>query len=194
MNNDGSPTSPIDSSLATIRRQTNTSNSDSGNNNISNNNNNNSNSNNDVCEKTLIGSWVAGVRKSVTHFWTILSSRIVEERTRYEIVYDDTFQEEIDSLELSRRQKLYYKERDNDVVGQQKKKARSTLDDKYVGIRVAFWHTGLAFYCTMKRCFLGSWQAKTWHIVYGNTDSEDVLLVLLKNNKNCMQKKKYMIQ
>ena len=30
------------------------------------------------------------------------------------------FQEDVDLLELSRRQKLYYKEGDNDVVGQQK--------------------------------------------------------------------------
>ena len=78
------------------------------------------------------------MRKSVIHFGTILSSRIVEITTRYEIVYNDTFQAEVDLMEFPRRQELYYKERENDVVGQQKQKARSTLGNEYVGTRVAF--------------------------------------------------------
>ena len=71
---------------------------------------------------TLIGSRVAGVCESVTHFGTILSSHIVKGRTHYEIVCDDMFQGKVDSMELSRRQELYDKEGENDVVGQQKQK------------------------------------------------------------------------
>ena len=96
------------------------------------------------------------MRKSVTHFGTILSSRIVKGRMHYEIIYDANFQEEVDSIELSRRQELYYKERDNNVVGQQKQKVRSTLVNEYVGTQVAFLHYGVAFYGTVKRCFRGS--------------------------------------
>ena len=101
------------------------------------------------------------MRESVTHFGNFLSFRIVEGRRRYEIVYNDTFQEEIDLIELSRRQELYYKEGDNDVVGQQKEKVGSTLDDDYVGTRVVFLHYCVAFYGTVKCCFRGSRQAKT---------------------------------
>ena len=64
-------------------------------------------------------------------------------------------------LGLSRHQELYYMVTENNVVGQQKKKARSTLDDKYVYTRVVFLHTGLAFYGTLKGYFLCSQQAKT---------------------------------
>ena len=74
-------------------------------------------------------------------------------------------------------------ETENNVVGQQKQKARSTLDDEYVCIRVVFLHTGLAFYGTMKGYYLGSQQAKTWHIVYNNKDLGDVLPVLLRQQQ-----------
>ena len=143
MNHIGSPTSTIDSPLAATRRQTNTSNS-------------NSNSNNGVYEQPLIRSQVELVRKSVTHFETILSSYIVEGRIRYEIVYDDMSQEEVDLIKLSRRQEIYYKEGKNGVVGQQKQKARSTLDDEYVGTQVTFMHLGVTFYSTMKRYYCGN--------------------------------------
>ena len=116
--------------------------------------NNNSNSDKDVSEQSLIGSRVALMRKSVTHFGTILSSCTVEGMTHYKIVYDDKFQEEADLLELSRHQELYYIEVENDVVGQQKQKVRSTHNDEYVGTRVVFWYTGLTFYGIVKRCFL----------------------------------------
>ena len=39
-------------------------------------------------------------------------------------------------MELSRLQELYIKEINNDAVGQQKQKAQSTPDNKYVGTRV----------------------------------------------------------
>ena len=111
MNNVGSPMSTLYSPVAVTRTQTNTSNINS---------NSDNNRDNDVCEQTLTGTQVTGRRKSVTHFGSILSSRIVEGRTHYEILYDDKFQEEVDSIELSRRQELYYKEGENDVVRQQK--------------------------------------------------------------------------
>ena len=53
----------------------------------------------------------------------------------------------------------------------------TTLDDEYVGTWVAFLCTGLTFYGTVKRCFLGNRQAKTWDIVYDSNNSEEVLLV-----------------
>ena len=123
MNNGGSPTSTINSPLATTTRQTNTSNSNSG--------DNNSNSDNNFREQSLIESQISLMSRLVTHFGTILSSRIVEGRTCYEIVCDDKFQEEVDSLELSICQGLYYTETENDVADQQKQKARSTLDNEY---------------------------------------------------------------
>ena len=128
------------------------------------------------------------MRKSVTHFGTILSSCIVEGRTHFKIVYNDRFQKELDSIELSRRQYLYYKEGDNNIVGQQKQKVRATLDDNYVGTRGAFQHYGVAFYGTVKRCFVGSRQAKNWHIMYNNKDSEDVLLAVLRQRQKLYAK------
>ena len=143
MNDGGSPTSTIDSLLGETRRRTNTSN-------IA-----NSDRDNDVGEQPLIGSRVAVDRGSVTHFGTIFSSAIVEERKHYEIVYNDTSTEEVDSLESSRLQELYINQIDNDTVGQQKQRTRSTPNDEYVGTRVSFSCSGVAFYGTVKRCFLG---------------------------------------
>ena len=189
INNVGSPTSTIgDSPLAATRTRTNTSrvaiDSES------------DNDNDNSHKHTLIGSRVAVERELVTHFGTILSSGIVEGRTRYKIVYDDQFdEEEVNAIDLSRRQELYIKERLNDVVGQQKQKARAKVDDvvddnddnyleieindPYVGTRVAFMHMCVAFYGTVKKCFVGSRKAKNWHIVYNNGDEEEILLAVL---------------
>ena len=87
-------------------------------------------------------------------------------------------------MELSRRQELYYKKEENDVVGQQKQKARSTLDDEYVGTWDAFMHQGVTFYGIVTHCYRGNRHAKTWYMVYDNNDSEDVLLPELRNRQN----------
>ena len=54
---------------------------------------------------------------------------------------------------------------------------RRTLDNDYVGTRVVFSCTGITFYGTVKRCFLGNQQAKTCDIAYNNGDEEEILLV-----------------
>ena len=53
-----------------------------------------------------------------THFGTILSSRIWDDRKNYwEIVYDNNFdEEEVDAIQLSDCQDLYHKEEKNDIV------------------------------------------------------------------------------
>ena len=102
--------------------------------------------------------------KSEIHFGITLSCRISDNGRKYgEIVYDGKFQEEVDAIELSRRQELYYKEGNNDIVGQKKQKARATLDNDddvenrkiYVGTWVEFMNYSVAFYGTVKCCFVG---------------------------------------
>ena len=81
----------------------------------------------------------------------------MEGRTRYKNVYDDIFQEEVGWMELSSRQELYYKERENDVVGQQKEEGKINT-----GQRVC-WYTGCIF--TFLRCLL--WYCETllsWYL------------------------------
>ena len=63
----------------------------------------------------------------------------------------------------------------NDAVGNQKQKSRSTPDDEYVGTRVPFMCEGVAFYGTVRRCFLSGRRAKTWNVLDDNTDEEDIL-------------------
>ena len=72
---------------------------------------------------SLIGGRVAAVLgDSITHFRTIISSRILDNGKKYwEIVYDNNFdEEEVDAIELSTRQDLYHLEVENDIVWQQK--------------------------------------------------------------------------
>ena len=79
-------------------------------------------------------------------------------------------------LELSRLQELYINKIDNDAVGQQKQKARSALDNEYVGTRVSFSCSSVAFYGTVKCYFLDDRRAKTRYVLYYNEDDEDILL------------------
>ena len=83
-----------------------------------------------------------------------MSCAMVEGRNHYCLEYDDRSIEEVDSMELSRLQELYIKKINNDVVGQQKQKSRSTPNNEFVGIRVSFLCEGVAFYGTVKRCFV----------------------------------------
>ena len=53
------------------------------------------------------------------------------------------------------------------------------IDSTYVGTRVAFMHYNVAFYGTVKRCFVGTRKAMNWHIVYDNGDEEEILLAVL---------------
>ena len=62
----------------------------------------------------------------------------------------------------------------------------------YVSTRVAFMHYSVAFYGTVKRCFVGSRKAKNWHIVYNNGDEEEILLaVLYQQQKLYAKEEKY---
>ena len=65
---------------------------------------------------------------------------------------------------------------------------RRTLNDKYVGTQVAFLCTGVTFDGTMKHCFLGNRQAKTWDIAYNNGDEEKILLVEFKKKTVCKRR------
>ena len=88
------------------------------------------------------------------------------------IVYNDKFDEKkVDTIELSRRQELYYKEGNDDTVWQQKQRAKETLDNDnsgdnveieniYVGTQVAFMKYSVAFYGTIKLCFVGKQNVK----------------------------------
>ena len=67
------------------------------------------------------------------------------------------------------------------------------VSDDYVGTRVAFKYSGIAFYGTVKRCFLNDRLAKTWECMYDNTDEEELLAVDFQK-KNCMPKRECMIQ
>ena len=168
MNNVGSPTSTIaDSPLAATTTRTNTSNTT--------NNDSDSESDNDVGEKPLIGSRVAVLWESVIHFGRIISCAMVKGRKHYCIEYDDRSIKEVDSMELSRLQELYIKEINNDAVGQQKQKSQSTPDIEFVGIRVSFMCEDVAFYGTVKRCFVSDQRAKTWYVLYNDGDEEDIL-------------------
>ena len=77
----------------------------------------------------MIGNLVAAVLKSEIHFGTNLSCRILDDGKKYwAIINNNRFQEEVDAIELSRHQDLYYKEESNHIVEQQKQKTRATLD------------------------------------------------------------------
>ena len=64
-----------------------------------------------------------------THFGTILSSRILDNRKKYwEIVYDNNFdEEEVDAIGLSTRQDLYHLKVENDIVWQQKQNVNNII-------------------------------------------------------------------
>ena len=81
----------------------------------------------------------------------------------------------------------------NDVVGQQKTKSQSTEDDEFVGSCVSFSCGGLAFYGTVKRCFMNDRRKKTWYIVYDNdTDEEEILRpTMLVRQKHYVRHGKY---
>ena len=49
------------------------------------------------------------------------------------------------------------------------------VSDDYIGTRVAFKHSGIVFYGTVKSWFLNDRHAKTWECVYDNTDEEELL-------------------
>ena len=68
--------------------------------------------------QSLIGDRVVAVLGGTTHFWTILSSCILDNGKKYwEIVYDNNFDEEVvDAIELSTRQDLYNLKVENDIV------------------------------------------------------------------------------
>ena len=160
MNNIGSPTLSIDSPLGGTQKQTHTSNITS--------NIGDSESDKDVVEKPLIGSRVAVLWESAIHFGTIISCATVERRKHYCIKYDDRTIEQVDTMELSRLQQLYIKEINNNAVGQQKQKSQSKQDGEFVGIRVSFMCGGVAFYGTVKRCFVSDRlsRKKTWYVLY----------------------------
>ena len=150
MNNVGSPTLSIDSPLGGTQRQTHTIN-------ITNNDSDSdSESDNNVGEKPLIGSRVAVLQGAAIHFGTFISCAMVVGRKHYCIEYDDRSIKQIDTMELSRLQELYIKEINNNAVGQQKQKSQSTPDDEFVDIQVSFMCEGLAFYGTVKRCFMSN--------------------------------------
>ena len=139
-----SPMSTIDSPLGETRRQTHS--------NLTN-NDSDSDSEKGVGEKSLIGSRVAVLCGTVIHFGKIISWTMVEDRKHYCIEYDDRSIGNVNLMELSRLQELYIQEINNDSVGQQKQKARSTPDDEYVDTRVSFTCERVVFYGTVKRCF-----------------------------------------
>ena len=114
MNAGGSPTLSIVSPLRETQRQTLTRNIT--------NNDSDSESDNEVGEKPLIGSCVAVLRGSAIHFGPIISCAMVEGRKHQCIKYDDRsikLFKKVDTMELSRLQRLYIKEMNNNVVGQQ---------------------------------------------------------------------------
>ena len=101
------------------------------------------------------------------------------------VIYNDKFvEEEGDAIGLSRRQELYFKEGHDDMVHDQKQKARATVDNdienNFVGSRVAFTIGAVFFYGIVKHCFLGRRNAKNLHIVYDNGDEEEIFLTILK--------------
>ena len=53
---------------------------------------------------------------------------------------------------------------------------RTLVADDYVGTRITFKCSGIVFYGTVKRCFVGDSQAKNWEIVYDNKDEEEILV------------------
>ena len=56
---------------------------------------------------------------SASYQWTLVFW--TTENKNWEIVYNNNFaEEEVDALELSTRQKLYHREKENDTVWQQK--------------------------------------------------------------------------
>ena len=181
MNNVGSPTSSIESPLAATQRKTHTS------------NDGDSESDEDVVEKPLIGSRVAVKRASAILFGTILSCATVEGRTYYSIEYDDRSIEQVSTLELSILQELYITEMNNDVVGQQKKKSQSTQEDEFVGTRVSFSCGGIAFYGTVKSCFMNDRRKKTWYVLYDNGKDEEEILrpEMLVRQKHYVRHGKY---
>ena len=127
----GSPLSIVSSPLAATRTQTNTIGSD-----------NDSNTSDDVCERILIGNRVAVVLVySLTHFRIILPYCILDNRKKYwEILYDDNFDVEVvDAIELSRRQDLYYKEVNNDIVRQQKQKVSNFILYQYIYLSISIF-------------------------------------------------------
>ena len=115
MNDGCSPTLSINSPLRGTQRRTHTSNIT--------NNDSDSESDNYVGEKPLIGSCVAVLQGSVIHLRKNNFCAMVEGRKHHCIEYDDRSIKEVDLIELSRLQKLYIKEINNDAVDQQKQKA-----------------------------------------------------------------------
>ena len=74
-----------------------------------------------VFGQSLIGDRVAAVLgNSITHFRTILSSRILDNgKKNWEILYYNNFdEEEVDAIELSTHQDLYNLKVENDIVWQ----------------------------------------------------------------------------
>ena len=71
-----------------------------------------------VYVQSLIGDRVAEVLCGTTHFGTILFVCIWDDRKNYwEIVYDNNFdEEEVDTIVLSTRQKLYHLRVEKDIV------------------------------------------------------------------------------
>ena len=53
---------------------------------------------------------------------------------------------------------------------------RTLVANDYVGTRVAFKWSGIVFYDTVKRFFVGDRQAKNWEIVYYNKEEEEMLI------------------
>ena len=68
---------------------------------------------------------------------------------------------------------------DDDVDDNDDNYVEIEINDPYVGTRVAFMHMCVAFYGTVKKCFVGSRKAKNWHIVHDNGDEEEILLAVL---------------
>ena len=141
----------------------------------------------------MIRSRVAVKRASAILFGTILSCATVEGRTYYSIEYDDRSIEQVSTLELSILQELYITEMNNDVVGQQKKKSQSTQEDEFVGTRVSFSCGGIAFYGTVKSCFMNDRRKKIWYVLYDNGKDEEEILrpEMLVRQKHYVRHGKY---
>ena len=88
----------------------------------------------------LIGDRVAAVLgDSLTHFGTISSSCILDNgKKHWEILYNDNFdkEEEVDVIELSKRQDLYNLKVENDIVWQQKQNISNIILYWYIYLSI----------------------------------------------------------
>ena len=62
------------------------------------------------------------------------------------------------------------------------RKVDDHIENNFVGSRVAFMIGDVAFCGTVKRCFLGTQNARTWYIQYDNGD-EKILVITFRQQQ-----------